>query len=109
MWHWKRQTLMGAAALATLVGSASAQFPTTTDTETFDTYTVGQLDGQGNWNGWDGAPTSFANVSTAFARSAPNSAEMSIGADSVNDSMGGMYDSGQWTVETSVAVLVVIQ
>ena len=100
MWHWKRQTLLGAAALTLIAGSASAQFPTTTDTEGFDTYSVGQLDGQGNWKGWDGTTTSCGLVSTTQSRSAPQSAELLAGADSVNDALTGMYDSGQWTVET---------
>ena len=102
MWHWKRQTLLGAAALTVIASSASAQFPVSTDTETFDTYSVGQLDGQGFWAGWDGFNTSFANVTTLFSQSAPHSAELSAGADSVNDDLTGMYDSGQWTVETWV-------
>lgn len=64
--------------------------------DTFDSYPVGGLAGQGGWQGWDGNPAADASVTDALRRSVPNAVAMLATSDLVRTYAG--IDSGQWSM-----------
>ena len=81
--------------LLTLVGLtssvASAQW-----SDNFDSYATGPLSGPGGWKGWDNSPAAAGVVSTAQARSAPNSMEVALSVDAVRTYTQTTPGSGAW-------------
>ncbi len=92
------QVLLSAAALLMAAGTASAQW-----SDNFDSYAVGSLGTQGGWDGWDGSSGAYGTVTTAQARSAPNSMAAAGGTDAVQRFIPPV-DSGQWTFTGHVYV-----
>jgi hypothetical protein len=60
----------------------------------FDCYPVGQINGPGGWRAWDNVPGVAGVISTAQARSGPNSMEITPPTDAIRQFEG--IDSGQW-------------
>jgi len=67
--------------------------------DNFDSYSPGGPNGTGGWKGWDNFLAAFGIISTAHARSAPNSMEIGLGADAVRTRTG--VNSGQWRYTAS--------
>ncbi|MEX2219436.1 MAG: hypothetical protein WD749_11850 [Phycisphaerales bacterium] len=78
------------AAVASAAATASAQW-----SDNFDTYSIGTINGQGGWKGWDNTPAAAGLVTNNVFNSAPNSQQINGGADSVREYAG--YTSGQWS------------
>jgi hypothetical protein len=99
--NWK-PILAPACGLVALAGLGRAQWA-----DCFDTYATGSvLNGQGGWQQWDSAPNTTTVLSSAQARSTPNSAAIwSTGgqtSDLVHTFTG--YTSGAWSLRTWVYV-----
>jgi hypothetical protein len=63
--------------------------------DSFDTYTLGTIQGQGGWKGWYNDPDAAGVVSDVMALSAPYSQAIAGAADSVHEYSG--YTSGFWS------------
>jgi hypothetical protein len=92
MWHSKHALSLGSACL--LAGAAFGQ----SVNEGFETYNLGPLDGQGDWHGWDGINTTFANVDAPAFAMGVQSAKLEAGADSVREFT--QFTSGHYILKT---------
>jgi hypothetical protein len=82
-----------AVVLGLAAGLATAQSNWYDD---FDSYTLGDINGQGGWKWWDNDPLwSGAVVTNQYAHSPQQSVDVPTPADLVHEFSG--YDSGQWT------------
>jgi hypothetical protein len=81
---------IAAAAVAAFPLAASAQW-----SDNFDSHSLGSINGQGGWKGWDNSAGAAGNVSDAMALSGRQSQEISGPADSVHEYSG--VNSGAWT------------
>lgn len=81
--------LVVVAILGLAAGSAMAAWY-----DNFDSYTLGSINGQGGWTGWDNTPAYAGVVSNEIARSSPNSQLIAGTADSVQQYTG--YNSGTY-------------
>jgi hypothetical protein len=80
--------------------------------EDFEGLTLGPLDGQDRWRGWDSNNTAFSNVvSTHNATTlGTQSVQVAVGADTICDldAVSGLpglgYDSGQWILTCKVFI-----
>src|SRR5262245_36089884 len=93
------------AGMFLLSQTASAQW-----LDTFDTYSLGPLAAQSDWEEWYTTPNVDANVSADFAFSGTKSVKI-VGKPSSNDVVypfhllpGGAPTSGQWLFSTKVYV-----
>ncbi|MEZ6235474.1 MAG: GC-type dockerin domain-anchored protein [Phycisphaerales bacterium] len=66
--------------------------------DNFDSYPVGVINGPGGWEGWDNVAAACGVISTAQARSAPNSISIEGTQDAVQQFTG--VNSGQWILTT---------
>jgi hypothetical protein len=81
------------AMAVVLVATASLTVADWSDN--FDSYTLGDINGQGGWKWWDNNPMwSGAVVSNEYYRSPQQSVDVPTPADLVHEFSG--YDSGQW-------------
>lgn len=78
-----------------LAPSASAQF-----SDNFESYTIGSLEGQGGWAGWDGVTTPVSQVRNDQVYAGSQSISIADGSDTVHDIPGAT--SGQWVVSTQI-------
>jgi hypothetical protein len=83
----KTRVLLLAAALA-VPGTAMAQW-----SDNFDSYSIGSINGQGGWKGWDNVAAAAGIVTNNAFRSAPNSQQINGPADSVHtyNAVGGQW------------------
>lgn len=70
--------LLSLVALLSLAPAASAQW-----SDNFDSYSLGGLAGQGGWVPWDDDPTADANVVNTYSLSSPQSVEIMVTTDIV--------------------------
>ena len=93
-----RYVLFATAAAHALVPSiACAQW-----SDNFDSYTIGSINGQGGWKGWDNVAAAAGVVSTTQALSAPHSQAIGGAADSVREYTG--ITSGTWNYSGQVYI-----
>ncbi|HJP00539.1 MAG TPA: hypothetical protein QF764_02065 [Planctomycetota bacterium] len=101
-------TSIALVTLTCLAATAGAQ----SYSEDFESLTLGFLDGQDRWHGWDANNTLFSTV-VSTQNNTPGgtqSAEISVGADTICDfdainSLPELaFDSGQWTLSCQMFV-----
>lgn len=62
--------------------------------DNFDSYTPGEIIGQGGWDGWNGDPGAGADVVDTYSFSDPYSVEIEGASDLIHEYDG--YTSGRW-------------
>ncbi len=60
----------------------------------FDSYPLGEIIGQGGWEGWNGDPNAGADVVDIYSLSSPQSVEIAGASDLIHQYDG--YTSGKW-------------
>jgi len=85
-----KNLLLAMVAAGLVVGTATATWY-----DNFDSYTLGSINGQGGWAGWDNNPAYAGTVTNERSRSSPNSQLIQGIHDSVRTFTG--YTSGVWT------------
>lgn len=83
------KVLLSAIAGLALASAAQGQW-----SDNFDSYSLGSINGQGGWQGWDNVPAAAGTVTNAQFRSSPNSQAIVGVNDSVHTYAG--VTSGQW-------------
>lgn len=93
----KMRSVFAVAVVALAPAMALGQW-----SDNFDAYTVGTINGQGGWSGWDNTAAAAGQVTNNVFNSAPNSQMIQGGADSVQTYSG--YTSGQWSYSADLFI-----
>jgi len=91
--------LLSLALVALAPAVASAQ----NWSDNFDSYSPGILNQANGWRGWDGVVSACGNVTTAQARSAPNSFEIALTADAIRAWVPPIT-TGSWEVDAWIYI-----